>query len=61
MKVEISIVCIDDGRVPKHRTFLWEVKGNTSRDVRMEKLYQCIKTALRADFPNVKPKKESGL
>ena len=58
MKIEIAILCIDDGRVPRHRTFLWEVKGNTSRDVRMNKVYQTIKAALKAEFPNPNPKKK---
>lgn len=57
MKIEICILCVDDGRVPKHKVFNWEVKGNTSRDVRMQKVYTTIKEALKKEFPNPNPKK----
>lgn len=50
MRIEICITCIDDGHVPKHRVFNWEVKGNESRDVRMSRVQQLIAKALKVTY-----------
>ena len=52
MKVEIAILCIDDGRVPRHKIITWEIKGNESRDRRMQSLHNSIAKMLKAEFPN---------
>lgn len=51
MKVEIVIQCIDDGRVPKHQIFTYDIKGDESRDVRMRKLGKNIVEMMRAKYP----------
>lgn len=48
MKIEICISCIDDGRVPRHKIITWDVKGNHSRDVRMQRVYDEIVKTLKA-------------
>ncbi len=57
MKIEIALSCIDDGRVPRHRVFNWEIKGNQSRDVRMRRVHEAIVAMLKAEFP--KPGKQA--
>lgn len=52
MKVEIAILCVDDGRVPRHKIITWEVKGNESRDRRMQRLHDGIAKMLKAEFPH---------
>jgi hypothetical protein len=48
MKIEVCISCIDDGRVPRHKIITWDIKGNQSRDVRMNRVYEAIVAALKA-------------
>jgi hypothetical protein len=54
MKVEIVIQCIDDGRVPKHQIFTYNIKGNESRDVRMRRLGRHIVEMMREKYPKEK-------
>ncbi len=60
MKVEICISCIDDGRVPTHKVITWELRGNMSRDYRMQQLYERIASLLKQTYPKKTPKSEDG-
>lgn len=58
MRLEICITCIDDGLVPRHRIFNWEIKGNASRDVRMKLVEKVVIEKLKEEFGSRKnPKK----
>lgn len=52
MKIEIAILCIDDGRVPRHKILTWEVKGNESRDRRMQQVADGVADMLKVKFPH---------